>query len=77
MSEYPHFLGDIKILSGFKATDIESGVKDSRFTIKLEEGALPEIRDREIDVRVSIILGGYGETVVMRLLNQGAQATSP
>jgi type IV pilus assembly protein PilB len=76
MNEYPHFLGDIKILSGFKATDIESGVKDSRFTINLEEGALPEIADREVDVRVSIILGGYGETVVMRLLNQGAQATS-
>ena len=76
MNEYPHFLGDIKILSGFKATDVESGVKDSRFTINLEEGALPEITDREIDVRVSIILGGYGETVVMRLLNQGAQATA-
>ncbi len=75
INEYPHFLGSLKILSGFKATDIESGVKDSRFSISLEEGILPEIQDREIDVRVSIILGGYGETVVMRLLNQGAQAT--
>lgn len=75
MNEYPHFLGNIKILSGFKATDVESGVKDSRFSINVEEGAFPEIKDREIDVRVSIILGGYGETVVMRLLNQGAQAT--
>ena len=27
-----------------------------------------------MDVRVSIILGGYGETVVMRLLNQSAQS---
>ena len=75
MTEYPHFLGDIKILCGFKATDVESGVKDSRFTINFEPDALSEISDREIDVRVSIILGGYGETVVMRLLNQGAQAT--
>ena len=75
MNEYPNFLGNLKILSGFKATDVESGVKDSRFSINLEEGALPKIKDREIDVRVSIILGGYGETVVMRLLNQGAQAT--
>ena len=74
MNEYPQFLGSIKILSGFKSTDVETGVKDSRFSIKLEEGALQEIKDREIDVRVSIILGGYGETVVMRLLNQGAQA---
>jgi type II secretory ATPase GspE/PulE/Tfp pilus assembly ATPase PilB-like protein len=74
MNEYPQFLGSIKILSGFKSTDVETGVKDSRFSIKLEEGALKEIEDREIDVRVSIILGGYGETVVMRLLNQGAQA---
>ena len=75
MNEYPHVLGNIKILSGFKATDVESGVKDSRFSINLDESVFPEIKDREIDVRVSIILGGYGETVVMRLLNQGAQAT--
>jgi len=74
MNEYPHLLGNVKILSGFKATDVEGGVKDSRFGIKLEEGVLHEIKDREIDIRVSIILGGYGETVVMRLLNQGAQS---
>jgi type II secretory ATPase GspE/PulE/Tfp pilus assembly ATPase PilB-like protein len=74
MNEYPQFLGNIKILSGFKSSDVESGVKDSRFSIKLEEGVLANLKDREVDVRVSIILGGYGETVVMRLLNQGAQA---
>jgi type II secretory ATPase GspE/PulE/Tfp pilus assembly ATPase PilB-like protein len=73
MTSYPHIMGNIKILSGFKAADVESGVKDSRFSIKLEEGAFPEITSREIDVRVSIILGGYGETVVMRLLGQGDQ----
>jgi type IV pilus assembly protein PilB len=50
-------------------------VKDSRFSIVLEEEALSQVKDREIDVRVSIILGGYGETVVMRLLNQGAGAS--
>ncbi len=74
MTDYPHLLGSVKILSGFKATDVEEGVKDSRFGIKLEEGVLNDIKDREIDVRVSIILGGYGETVVMRVLNQGAQS---
>jgi len=75
MTEYPQFLGSIKILSGFKSSDVESGVKDSRFSITLDEGALPQIKEREIDVRVSIILGGYGETVVMRLLNKGAGAS--
>jgi len=75
MTEYPHVMGDIKILSGFKSTDVESGVKDSRFSITLDEGVFPEIKNREIDVRVSIILGGYGETVVMRLLGQGEQET--
>ena len=74
MNEYPHFLGNIKVLSGFKATDVEQGVKDSRFGIHLDEGSLDDVKDREVDVRVSIILGGYGETVVMRLLNQSAQA---
>lgn len=74
MNEYPSFLGNIKILSGFKSSDVEQGVKDSRFGIQLDEGVLPEVKDREVDVRVSIILGGYGETVVMRLLNQSAQA---
>lgn len=74
MSEYPHLLGNIKILSGFKATDTEEGVKDSRFGIRLEKNAFPEVTSREVDVRVSIILGGYGETIVMRLLNQSAQA---
>ena len=91
MEEYPHLLGNVKILSGFKATDIEEGVKDSRFGIKLEKDVLREVstqgaapaggqgsafcgKELEIDVRVSIILGGYGETVVMRLLNQGAQS---
>ncbi|MFA5871769.1 MAG: GspE/PulE family protein [Parcubacteria group bacterium] len=74
ITEYPQLLGNLKILSGFKASDTEQGVRDSRFGISLEEGAMPEIKEREIDVRISIILGGYGETVVMRLLNQSAQA---
>jgi type IV pilus assembly protein PilB len=76
ITEYPHLIGNIKILSGLKASDTQSGVRDSRFGIKLDEGALPALNDREVDVRVSIILGGYGETVVMRYLNQGAQSTN-
>ncbi len=73
MTDYPQLLGNLKILSGFK-TGSQEGVRDSRFGIKLEKGALTKVKDREIDVRISIILGGYGETVVMRLLNQSAQA---
>jgi type II secretory ATPase GspE/PulE/Tfp pilus assembly ATPase PilB-like protein len=74
MTDYPHFLGSLKILSGFKASDVAEGVKDSRFGIHLEEGVLENIKNRDIDVRISIILGGYGETVVMRLLSHGAQS---
>ena len=44
MNEYPHLLGNIKILSGFKATDVETGVKDSRFSIKLDRRRSPEIK---------------------------------
>ena len=72
LNEYPTFLGEIKMLSGFKS-EVREGVKDSRFSIVLEKpfGKLTELRT---DVRVSIILGGYGETVVMRLLNKSAVA---
>ncbi|MFZ2154441.1 MAG: GspE/PulE family protein [Candidatus Moraniibacteriota bacterium] len=72
LNEYPSLLGKIKLLSGLK-TGTRSGVEDSRFKISLEK-AHGTITDTEIDVRVSIILGGYGETVVMRLLNKSATA---
>ncbi len=72
LTEYPTFLGEIKILSGLKA-DLRQGVKDSRFSIALDK-PYKNITETKIDVRVSIILGGYGETVVMRLLNRGAVA---
>lgn len=68
LTEYPSFLGEIKILSGVK-TEVREGVIDSRFSIKFDE-EISEVKERSVDVRVSIILGGYGETVVMRLLNK-------
>ncbi|EKE11559.1 MAG: hypothetical protein ACD_15C00060G0002 [uncultured bacterium] len=71
LNEYPNFLGKIKILSGVK-TQTREGVIDSRFVIKFD----PEIEnvvEKSVDVRVSIILGGYGETVVMRLLSKASQ----
>ncbi len=70
LNEYPTFLGEIKLLCGLKA-EVRQGVRDSRFSVILEKPH-QDIRDEKVDVRVSIILGGFGETVVMRLLNQGA-----
>ena len=67
-TDYPSFLGEIKLLSGVK-TEIRQGVVDSRFNIKFDE-KIENIPEKSIDVRVSIILGGYGETVVMRLLSK-------
>ena len=85
LTDYPQFLGEIKMLSGVK-TQVREGVVDSRFSIKFDEDIKDEKLEkllgssdteekdkrRAIDVRVSIILGGYGETVVMRLLFKSA-----
>ncbi len=71
-NEYPSLLGDIKLLSGLK-TEERAGIRDSRFMVKTE-APLPGTREQKFDIRVSIILGGFGETVVMRLLNRGAVA---
>jgi len=68
LNEYPALLGEIKILSGVK-TEAREGVIDSRFSIMFDE-EIVDVRERSVDVRVSIILGGYGETVVMRLLSK-------
>ena len=68
LNEYPSILGEIKFLSGF-ASEVRGGVVDGRFVISLEE-PFENITETKIDVRVSIILGGHGETVVMRILNK-------
>jgi len=70
LNEYPSLLGSIKFLSGF-STEIRGGVMDSRFSIAIDK-PFKNITETKVDVRVSIILGGYGETVVMRLLNKSA-----
>jgi type IV pilus assembly protein PilB len=70
--DYLPILGQIKLLAGLK-TDSHEAVQDSRFGINLEE-PLRDIPNKQIDVRVSIITGGYGETVVMRLLHKSAKA---
>jgi len=72
MNEFLTVLNEIKILIGAKIQQRE-GVIDERFRIVLPKG-LDEFTNNKVDVRVSIILGGYGDIVVMRLLNQTAQA---
>jgi type IV pilus assembly protein PilB len=70
LTEYTTFLGQIKLLSGVK-TEARQGVIDSRFSISFDD-ALSELKEKSIDIRVSIILGGFGETVVMRLLSKSS-----
>ncbi len=78
--EYPTMLADLKLLSGLK-TEEHVGVADSRFSIIVDEPENEEKKSSEekpatkpdrIDVRISFIVSGFGETVVMRLLNQSA-----
>jgi len=71
LDEYPNLLGEIKILSGVK-TEVREGVTDSRFSIKFDDD-IEGIKERSVDVRVSIILGGYGETAVLRFLSKTTQ----
>ncbi len=68
LNEYPGFLGEIKLLGGLKSGEV-AGVRDSRFSIHFE-APVENAGGDQIDIRLSLILGGFGETVVMRLLNQ-------
>lgn len=62
---YLPLLGEVKILGGFE-TNVKRATMDGRFTIFLP--------DSKIDCRLSIISGGFGETIVVRLLTGGNQA---
>ena len=57
-SLYPQILSQIKIFAGL-ALDITNKIQEGRFTI---------FSDKNFDVRVSIIPGGYGQTIVLRIL---------
>lgn len=61
--QYLPLLSNIKILAGFP-TNIKKPTWDGRFAIFVD--------GQKMDSRVSIISGGYGETVVIRLLSQEA-----
>lgn len=63
-STFLPLLAEVKILTGFE-TNIKKATLDGRFTIFLP--------DTKLDCRVSIISGGFGETVVVRFLTGGEQ----
>lgn len=62
---YLPIISTIKSLAGFP-TNIKKAIWDGRFSIMFDE--------ERMDSRVSIISGGYGETVVIRLLTSQAKA---
>lgn len=74
INEYLALLNEIKLLSGF-ATETRQGTADGRFSINIDPD-YEQIKNKKVEVRSSIILGGYGDIVVLRLLNQSAQATN-
>lgn len=57
---YSQLLSRIKLISGLKI-NVHDSPQDGRFTIR-QEGV-------DIEVRVSVLPGGYGENIVMRLLD--------
>lgn len=60
METYHSLLSRLKLLSGLKL-NIKDSAQDGRFTIK--------IYTTDIEIRVSMIPGSYGESIVMRILN--------
>lgn len=60
---YRSVVSRIKLLSNLKL-NISDQAQDGRFTI--------DLKDRDIEIRTSIIPSEYGETVVMRLLDPNA-----
>ncbi len=58
---YERILSRLKLLSGMKL-NINEEAQNGRFSIR--------INDRDVEIRSSIVPGSYGESIVMRLLNQ-------
>jgi len=66
-STYGLLLSRIKLISNLKL-NIKDKAQDGRFSIKLG--------DIEIEVRTSLLPGGYGESVVLRVLNPNSISVS-
>ncbi len=62
-TSYLPLLSEVKILAG-AATNVKRATFDGRFSVYLP--------NRKLDCRLSIIAGGYGETIVIRLLSTNA-----
>lgn len=60
---YALLLSRIKLISNLKL-NIKDKAQDGRFSIKID--------DAEIEIRTSLLPGGYGEAVVLRVLNPNA-----
>lgn len=58
---YERIISRLKLLSGMKL-NITDKAQDGRFSIRMQ--------DSEIEIRSSVVPGNYGESVVMRVLNQ-------
>ncbi len=67
-ASYIPLLAEVKLLAGF-ATNEKRATMDGRFVIYLPDG-------KRADCRLSIISGGYGETIVVRLLSNSAASLS-
>lgn len=64
---YNLLVSRIKLISNLKL-NIKEKAQDGRFTIK--------INDSEIEVRTSLLPGGYGESIVLRVLNPNSIAVA-
>lgn len=62
-TSYLPVLAEMKILAGFE-TNVKRATLDGRFSLHLPQ--------QKMDCRISIISGGYGETIVIRLLSAAA-----
>ncbi len=60
---FDHVMSRLKLISGLKL-NVHKEAQDGRFTIDLDT--------RQVEVRSSIIPGGFGESIVMRLLDPSA-----
>jgi len=60
---YDHIISRLKLLSGLKL-NVHKEAQDGRFTL--------DMKTNQIEVRSSVIPGGYGESIVMRLLDPSA-----
>ncbi len=71
MSMFLGVLNETKNIVGIKTENRQIEKPDSRFSVDLS--AINELKIDKIDIRLSMILGGFGDIIVMKLLNKKAQ----